>query len=36
MNLLERIALGLGVPRGWMGLAYDQDLVDEHAPGGSP
>jgi hypothetical protein len=33
-DLLERIALGLGVPRGWMGLAYDDGLVNEHAPGG--
>jgi hypothetical protein len=32
-DLLERIALGLGVPRGWMGLAYDHDLVDESASG---
>jgi Helix-turn-helix len=22
-EVLERIALGLGIPRGWMGLAYD-------------
>jgi transcriptional regulator with XRE-family HTH domain len=34
-ELLERIALGLGVPRGWMGLAYDHGVVDEPAPGGS-
>lgn len=27
--LLERIADGLGVPRGWMSLAYDPDLVPE-------
>jgi transcriptional regulator with XRE-family HTH domain len=27
--LLERIADGLGVPRGWMGLAYDPDLEPE-------
>src|SRR3954468_3822517 len=25
VGLLERIADGLGVPRGWMGLAYDPD-----------
>ncbi|MGH3801908.1 MAG: helix-turn-helix domain-containing protein [Pseudonocardiaceae bacterium] len=29
--LLERIADGLGVPRGWMGLAYDPDLEPEPA-----
>ncbi|MGH4011005.1 MAG: helix-turn-helix transcriptional regulator [Pseudonocardiaceae bacterium] len=27
--VLERIADGLGVPRGWMGLAYDPDLRSE-------
>ena len=27
--LLERIAMGLDIPRGWMGLAYDVDLVDQ-------
>jgi hypothetical protein len=25
--VLERFALGLGLPRGWMGLAYDDDTV---------
>ncbi|MGH3775094.1 MAG: helix-turn-helix domain-containing protein [Pseudonocardiaceae bacterium] len=29
--LLERIADGLGVPRGWMGLAYNPDLGPEPA-----
>lgn len=29
--LLERIADGLGIPRGWMGLAYAPDLVAEPA-----
>jgi hypothetical protein len=33
-DLLERIAIGLDIPRGWMGLAYGVDLVDQ-APGGS-
>ncbi|MFY9807238.1 MAG: helix-turn-helix transcriptional regulator [Pseudonocardiaceae bacterium] len=34
VTLLERIADGLGVPRGWMGLAYDSDLEPEPvAPG---
>jgi transcriptional regulator with XRE-family HTH domain len=33
-DLLERIAVGLGIPRGWMGLAYDADLV-HLAPGGT-
>jgi plasmid maintenance system antidote protein VapI len=27
-DVLERIAIGLDVPRGWMGLAYDVDLAD--------
>jgi hypothetical protein len=34
-DLLERIALGLGVPRGWMGLAYEHDQVDEPVSGGT-
>ena len=35
--LLERIADGLGVHRGWMGLAYDSDLEPEPpAPGNKP
>ncbi len=35
--LLERIADGLGVCRGWMGLAYDPDLEPEPAvPGDKP
>lgn len=29
VTLLERIADGLGVRRGWMGLAYDADLAPE-------
>ncbi|MGH3980008.1 MAG: hypothetical protein ACRDRZ_13585 [Pseudonocardiaceae bacterium] len=29
--VLERIADGLGVPRGWMGLAYSPDLAPEPA-----
>jgi transcriptional regulator with XRE-family HTH domain len=29
IKLLVRIADGLGVPRGWMGLAYDPDLEPE-------
>jgi predicted XRE-type DNA-binding protein len=27
-ELLARIASGLGIPRGWMGLAYDAATVD--------
>jgi transcriptional regulator with XRE-family HTH domain len=34
--LLERIADGLGVRRGWMGLAYDTDLEPEPAAGDKP
>jgi transcriptional regulator with XRE-family HTH domain/tetratricopeptide (TPR) repeat protein len=35
--LLERIADGLGVRRGWMGLAYDPDLeLEPAAPEGGP
>lgn len=34
--LLERIADGLGVRRGWMGLAYDPDLEPEPAAGDKP
>jgi transcriptional regulator with XRE-family HTH domain len=34
-DVLVRIAVGLGVPRGWMGLAYDEGMVDELVPGGS-
>jgi transcriptional regulator with XRE-family HTH domain len=32
-DVLERIAVGLGIPRGWMGLAYEDGLVDEPAMG---
>jgi plasmid maintenance system antidote protein VapI len=34
-DLLERIAVGLDIPRGWMGLAYDVDLVDVVSGGSS-
>jgi transcriptional regulator with XRE-family HTH domain len=30
-ELLVRIAEGLGVPRGWMGLAYDE-TTEQYAP----
>ena len=33
-DVLERIAAGFGIPRGWMGLAYDDDS-DEPAEGPS-
>lgn len=26
-DVLERIAIGLSIPRGWMGLAYDDSLA---------
>jgi predicted XRE-type DNA-binding protein len=31
-ELLVRIAVGLGVPRGWMGLAYDASPSDVATP----
>jgi transcriptional regulator with XRE-family HTH domain len=34
-DVLERIALGLEIPRGWMGLAYDVDLVAVGSGGSS-
>ncbi len=37
--VLDRIATGFGVPRGYMGLAYDQstiDLMDGHIPQDEP
>jgi hypothetical protein len=33
-DVLERIAAGFGIPRGWMGLAYDDD--PDYAPAGGP
>jgi hypothetical protein len=32
-DVLERIATGLSIPRGWMGLAYEDGVVDEPAAG---
>jgi plasmid maintenance system antidote protein VapI len=34
-DLLVRIAIGLDIPRGWMGLAYDVDLADAVLGGAS-
>jgi plasmid maintenance system antidote protein VapI len=34
-DLLERIAVGLDIPRGWMGLAYNVDLADVVSGGAS-
>jgi hypothetical protein len=31
-DLLVRIALGLGLARGWLGLDYDPDTADRFAP----
>lgn len=33
-DLLLRIALGLVLPRGWLGLAYDRETDDQFAPDG--
>ena len=33
-DVLERIAAGFGIPRGWMGLAYDDDSDEPPAVGG--
>jgi transcriptional regulator with XRE-family HTH domain len=35
-DLLVRIAEGLGVPRGWMGLAYDRTTMPYVQAGGVP
>lgn len=34
-DLLERIAIGLDIRRGWMGLDYDQEPVNDLASGDS-